>query len=83
MIRDTFIKKIRNQLNKSNFLNHFSKVIRSNIFPFSTKPERMVEIERNINIDKIMKHKIFVSHILILLDTKTHRTNREGNNRNA
>jgi len=75
MIRDTLLKKFRTQLYKTNFFHHMSKVNRSNLFRFSTKPERMIEIERNTNIDQIMKHKIFVNYNLILLDTKTHRTN--------
>ena len=75
MIRDNIIKKVRNQFIKNNFLNLMSPLTRSKIFPFSTKAERVLELERNTNIDKIMKHKIFVNNILIFQDSKTYRAN--------
>jgi hypothetical protein len=60
MIRVNMIKNFRNAFQKTYFLNGISPLAKLANFSFSTNSERVLELERNTNIDKIMKHKIFV-----------------------
>jgi len=65
MMRDTIIKNFKSQFNKNCFLNHYmNPLTKMKYFFFTTKSERIIELERNTRIDKIMKHKNFVNYIL-------------------
>jgi len=48
----------------SGFKIELNLINNHHIFQFSTKPKRMIELEKNTKINQILKHKKFVIFIL-------------------